>query len=225
MREDVGLSEVIAAYRQAVDAGEKPDPAAWLLRYPDLSQGLAAYFSGQDRLPRIAGPLQGGNLPTEPSMSAPGPPAPEFGDYELLEEIARGGMGVVYKARQVCLNRVVALKMILAGQLASAEDVQRFRREAEAVANLDHPNIVPIYEVGEHRGQHYFSMKLIEGASLAQRLVEMRDSQVRQKPALWTHEQRQIAGLLAVLARAVHFAHQRGILHRDLKPANILMDA
>ena len=136
-----------------------------------------------------------------------------FGDYELLEEIARGGMGVVYRARQTSLERVVALKMILAGQFASKQIIQRFRGEVRATALLQHPNIVAIHDVGIHDGQHYFSMDYVEGQNLSQ-LVG-----TRPLPPV------KAARYIKLIAEAIHYAHQQGILHRDLKPSNVLVDA
>jgi tRNA A-37 threonylcarbamoyl transferase component Bud32 len=136
-----------------------------------------------------------------------------FGDYELLEEIARGGMGVVYKGRQVSLNRIVALKMILSGELADQADIDRFHNEAQAAANLKHPNIVAIHEVGQHEGRYYFSMDYVEGQNLA--------DVIRAGPL----PAQKAAEYLKTIAKAVHFAHQRGTLHRDLKPANVLIDS
>jgi len=136
-----------------------------------------------------------------------------FGDYELLEETARGGMGVVYKARQVSLDRTVAVKMILAGEFATPEFVQRFRIEAAAAAVLHHPNIVAIHEVGVHAGQHYFSMDFVDGPSLAALVGHV------PLPA------KRAAQYVNHIAEAIHYAHEQGILHRDLKPSNVLIDA
>ncbi len=152
-----------------------------------------------------------------------------FGDYELLDEVARGGMGVVFKARQVSLNRTVAVKLISAGALATLDLVKRFKAEAEAAAGLSHPNIVPIYEIGEHQGQHYFSMGLIEGLNLDAYLsggaAPSATVPSERNERRGFREAEEAARLVLTLARAVQHAHQRGVLHRDIKPGNILIDA
>ena len=207
------LDAVIAEYVQQVEAGQIPDREALLARHPELAQRLRAFFADYDQLDRQAAELR---LSADPNRTTdvPGrtgelPRVRYFGDYELLEVIARGGMGIVYKARQMSLNRVVALKTVLRGELATERDVARFRAEAEAAANLDHPHIVPIYEVGEHDGQQYYAMRYVEGASLARQPRSDARSEAR---------------LVATIAGAVHHAHRRGVLHRDIKPSNILVD-
>jgi tetratricopeptide (TPR) repeat protein/tRNA A-37 threonylcarbamoyl transferase component Bud32 len=218
------FAQAVTAYWKAVEAGQEPQAREWLARYPELAMELAEFFAGQEELDRLAAPLRalapaaaGADVPTvapgETGAFQAGTPSPCFGDYELLDIIAHGGMGVVYRARQKSLGRIVALKMIRAGRFASAADVRRFRSEAEAAGTLDHPHLVPVYEVGEHEGQQYFSMKLIEGGSLAQ------------QRGRFVPGPRSAAMLMATVARAVHYAHQHGILHRDLKPGNILLDS
>ncbi|MBI4658841.1 MAG: protein kinase [Verrucomicrobia bacterium] len=184
-------------------------------KLPDESQGLpSARIAEEDKVEeapefRVAPPARGA---TEAGIRV----VRCFGDYELLEEIGRGGMGVIYRARQLRLNRIVAVKMALSRQAATEQFLQRFRTEAAAAAGLQHPHIVAIHEVGEHQGQPFFSMDYVEGRTL---------EQVISDPQFRAEDFTRIARWIETIAEAVHYAHQRGILHRDLKPSNILIDS
>lgn len=215
--------------------GAAPNIERVVADHPDLADELrelwtailvadcvAARVAGSSRGDRasqgidLTAPLVGGQTPSDSSSSDSGttPALPaRFGDYDLTSELGHGGMGIVFKARQRALGRTVALKMISRGAVPSAADLARFRTEAESAARLDHPAIVPIYEVGQVDSQPYFTMKYVAGTTLAERLAE------GPLPA------REAAELLEPICRAIHYAHQRGVLHRDLKPSNILIGA
>ena len=233
------LEALIGEFLGAMQSGRPVEREIWLAAHPDLAEGLRAFLADYDQFQNLAAPLrdvadgaatvahetagfwiasgpspvmsyESGDAAASPAV---GTSVQYFGDYEPLRTLGEGGMGIVFEARQRSLDRIVALKMIRAGRFAGEDDLRRFRNEAEAVAKLDHPHIVPVYEVGEHEGHNYFSMKRIDGTSLAANLSGYRD-----RP-------REAARLVATVARAVHHAHQRGVLHRDLKPSNVLLDA
>jgi serine/threonine-protein kinase len=203
---DDRLDEAILAYMQAADAGRPLDTEQWLARYPELTAELRAFLEDHDRLPSA---LEG--LCVE--VPAPNLTGSRFHDYELLEEIGRGGMGVVYRARQVSLGRVVALKMILADGQAGPAELARFRAEAQAMARLQHPAIIQVYEIGEHQGKPFLCMEFCPGGNLS---ATLRAGPLAAGAA---------AALVRVLAGAMQAAHEAGIVHRDLKPANVLLSA
>jgi WD40 repeat protein len=220
---------VLADFLDALQHADPPDLPAWQARYPSFAADLADLFAAREEIVQAMGagrrPPDGNPTLTTPSRTGPcagggegaGCLCPAFplstlGDYELLEELGQGGMGRVYKARQRGLGRLVALKVLRLGGPAAEVDRVRFRTEAEAAARLDHPNIVPVYEVGEHDGQPYLVERYVAGGPLSRHLGRFRD------------DPRVAAGLAATLARAVHHAHERGVLHRDLKPGNVLLE-
>jgi serine/threonine protein kinase len=215
--DDEGILDLL--YNEVVQRearGESPPSAEYQQRFPQYGTQLERMFALHRAV--FASALRGVRQAThapEPGQ-APAPPGPnpvQVADYEILEETGRGGMGVVYRARQLSLNRIVALKMILSGAQASPHELARFHVEAEAMASLQHPNIVQLYEAGEHDGCPYFTLEFVEGGSLNEKLLG-----TPQPP-------REAGRLVETLARAMHTAHQRGIVHRDLKPANILLTA
>jgi serine/threonine-protein kinase len=210
------LAELIAELIESRRSGEEPDVDRLAADHPDLAvelRGLWAAAQIAEELARDDGDHDGPATVAGSGYPTPAPdPGRLFGDFEILDELGRGGMGVVYRARQGSLDRVVALKMLLQGSTATEHDVARFRAEAAAAARLDHPHIVAVHAPGEHDGQPYFTMRYVEGTTLARRLAE------------GPLPPREAAALLAPVARAVQFAHERGVLHRDLKPSNILID-
>lgn len=224
--EDPEFQQVLAVCLEALQRGESIDREQLMIDYPTHAEAIEQFLHDRAELEQLTqlflpanDSVTGGNDEvtlaygaTLPRLIA-GDTIRYVGDYEVLEEIARGGMGVIFKAKQRTLNRTVALKMILAGKLASVADIERFCREARAAGRLKHPNIVPIHEVGEYEGHHYFTMDLVEGRSLAELVREE------------TLSPQRAAKIVAKVAEAVEYAHQQGTLHRDIKPANILIDA
>jgi serine/threonine protein kinase len=216
------LLELDLAYRR--QAGETPLLDDYLARFPEYRDLLPAAFGDRDSAP--SQPEKTGELETvvktlppggarAPGRSGSDPDAasrlPAVPGYEVLGLLGRGAMGVVYKARQVGLKRLVALKMLSAGSHASPDLLARFRAESEAISRLQHPHIVQVYQVGVHDDRPYFSQEYVEGGTLAQRL----------DGTPWPA--RSAAALVETLARAAHYAHEHGVIHRDLKPANILL--
>ena len=210
---------LIADYLRRKELGDSITPEEFANQNNDFYDELCDYFSNEQFFARLSSgfyetlgaedrPLGGLDVDGFDFSNDP-----TFGDYEILHEVARGGMGVVYRARQKKLNRDVALKMILAGTLAGDEDIRRFQKEAEAAGTLDHPGIVPVFDVGQIRGHYYLSMAFVDGTSLAEKLVE---GPVPPETAATIAQQ---------IAQAVQHAHERGVIHRDLKPANVLLDA
>jgi serine/threonine-protein kinase len=210
---DEALARLLEELTEQARAGAQPDLEAAAAARPDLAVELRQLWAAAQFAEAFARPRPGSRLRSEPPARPLSPSLPRaFGDYDLEAELGRGGMGVVYKAWQRSLKRPVALKMVLAGEHARPADLDRFQLEARAAAHLDHPGIVPLYEAGERDGQAYLAMRYVEGETLAALL------------ARGPLRPREAAALLAAVARAVQFAHERGILHRDLKPSNILLD-
>jgi serine/threonine protein kinase len=235
--DDPEIARLLREYEADLAAGRVPDRAALLARRADVADALAACLDGLELVHAAAPALRG-------DAEAPAPHPDLLGDFRIVREIARGGMGVVYEAEQVKLGRRVAVKVLPASAATDAQQLLRFRNEAEAAAQLHHSHIVPVYAVGCEQGLHYFAMQLIEGLTLAGVIDELRalaagsrgrragtpaatqalDAIARQRVCASAEYCRAVARLGAQAAEALEYAHSRGVVHRDVKPANLLID-
>ncbi|MDY3562839.1 serine/threonine protein kinase [Gemmata sp. JC673] len=255
---DDRLNAVLVEYVEAVERGERPDRQRVLASFPERARELAAFFATRDRLEEITAPLRAvagpdpshdtgpvpafdGPAATRPDVSPRGAELGSIGDFRLLREVGRGGMGVVYEAEQLSLRRRVALKVLPFVSALDPRHLQRFRNEAQAAAQLHHTHIVPVFAVGAERGVHYYAMQFIDGQSLSQLLSDLRaadaDAKASGAPtplaggpvsAERASRRRQyfrrVAGLMKQAAEALDYAHQVGVVHRDVKPANLMLD-
>jgi serine/threonine protein kinase len=243
---DDRLNGVLLAYLEACEAGREPDRAELFAAHPDLHDDLAAFFAGRDEIERLTGPVRdSAERGTRSAEFKPGHSALEelgrLGDFRLVREVGRGGMGIVYEAEQLSLRRRVALKVLPFASAIDPRQLQRFKNEAAAAAHLRHENVVPVYAVGCERGVHYYAMQFVEGQSLAALIAELRrlpegtpvrPSESTVPVARLTTERRAggpahfdwVAGLGRQAALALEHAHQTGVVHRDVKPGNLLLD-
>lgn len=241
---DDQLNEILLAYVEACEAGKRPDRNEIHARYPDLSEDLALFFDERDRLERLGGVVRKHGVQTssgiadEQSVSVPEAVSGQLGDFRLLREVGRGGMGIVYEAEQISLGRQVAIKILPFASALDPRQLQRFKNEATAAAHLRHENIVSVHAVGCERGVHFYAMQFVEGQSLSALIAELRRPNEPRtagstvpvaKLATEPHASRAlhfdwIAGLGKQAALALEHAHQTGVIHRDIKPGNLMLD-